>query len=191
MAINDRGRRSFQFNKLTGFATVSYCVLAICALQPIISASKPGMNYTALFNDTRPTFVLILPDFDQPPTSVITYLGEFATFQCSTNKEGNIFWYVNDMYALGLPLEYEASFMEMPTANYINSTLRLRAVEQANNSQIMCAVEINRRENRTYFPSAILQVQGNTCHALKRSESLRTRLMKSHWFCSIIITSLL
>ena len=160
MAI-DRGRRSI--NKLTGtvFAAVSCCILATCALQ--ISASK-----NELLNDTWPINVVVFSDIDQPPTSVITYLGEQAAFQCSIGEtEGNILWYVDDVYVLGLPLEYEAFFMRMSTADYVNSTLHLRAVEQANNSQIICAVRINKRENRTYFPSAILQVQGNTWHVSK------------------------
>ena len=106
-------------------------------------------------------------DFDQPPASAVTYLGEYTTFQCSIGG-GRIFWYVNNTYVLGLPLEYEASFMTEPTNDYINSTLRLRAIERANNSQILCAVRINGRDNQTYFPLAILQIQGNTYQCIEK-----------------------
>ena len=109
---------------------------------------------------TNLSLILTLPGVDQPPSSVITYLGENATFQCSIT-EGDILWYVNNTYVLGLPREYKARFQGSSIANCIKSTLTILAVEQANNSQIHCAVVINGRLNITYFPStALLQVQG-------------------------------
>ena len=66
------------------------------------------------------------------------------------------------MFILSLPPEYGASFMPgSSTANCITSTLQIRAIEQANNSLIQCAVGIDGRVNRTYFPSpAHLLIQG-------------------------------
>ena len=66
------------------------------------------------------------------------------------------------MFILSLPPEYGASFMPgSSTANCITSTLQIRAIEQANNSLIQCAVGIDGKLNQTYFPSpAHLLIQG-------------------------------
>ncbi len=76
----------------------------------------------------------------------------------------SILWYVDGMFALSLPLEYGASFVHMSGSSRnpqcILSTLQIRAIKQINNSLIQCAVAINGRLNRTYFPPAHLLVQG-------------------------------
>ena len=90
-----------------------------------------------------------------------TFLGENAIFTCSI-REGDILWYVDDVYALGLPPEYGASFMSSLAADCIKSTLQIRAIEQTNNSQIKCSVGINLIVNQAYFPStALLLIQGD------------------------------
>lgn len=102
-------------------------------------------------------------DLDRPPTSVTTFLGESATFSCSI-KDGEILWFVNNMSAIRAPPEYGVSFMPGgSTADCITSTLQIRAIEPTNNSLVECAVGINRRLNRTYFPpTARLLIQGIT-----------------------------
>ena len=101
---------------------------------------------------------------DQPPVSTATFLGENTTFNCSIGDvNGDILWFVNNVYALSGPPEYGTSFMGSSTASCIKSTLQMLAIEQTNNSQIQCAVFINGELNRAYFPSpALLQVQGNS-----------------------------
>ena len=102
------------------------------------------------------------PCVDQPPVSVVTYLDQYATFQCSITEGNDIIWLVNGTNVQALPPKYGATDIpESLTGNCLNSTLRILAIKQANNSQIQCAVGINKRLNRTYFSStALLQVQG-------------------------------
>lgn len=68
--------------------------------------------------------------------------------------EGDILGYVDDMFIVSVPSEYGASYMAgSSTANCITSTLHIRAIEQTNNSLIQCAVSVDGKLNRTYFPS--------------------------------------
>jgi hypothetical protein len=116
MAV-DRDKRSVAINKLGGCIAVSFCVLSTCVLQ--IVASKLGQSLyfwsqviTQLFS-----FLESVSDLDQPPISVITFLGETidygetASFNYSISREGNILWYMDDMFPLSLPQEYNISFV--------------------------------------------------------------------------------
>ena len=104
-----------------------------------------------------------LLDVDQPPISVIAFLGKRASFNCSIREGDNILWYVDGIYVPGLPPEYDASFTTERSCNgqCITSVLQIRAIEQTNNSLIQCAVVTGTGLNRTYFPPTTrLLVQG-------------------------------
>ncbi len=163
MAV-DRDKRSVATNKLGGFIAISFCVLSTCVLQLV--ASKPGQSLFICGSIIitfwlYPINFISVSDLDQPPTSVTTFLGETASFNCSIRK-GDILWYVDDMFIVSVPSEYGASYMAGSSmANCITSTLHIRAIEQTNNSLIQCAVGVDGNLNRTYFPStAHLLVQG-------------------------------
>ena len=66
-------------------------------------------------------------------------------FNCSV-QEGEILWFVNDTYALGLPLEYQTFFKTISRDNTGNagedSTLQFIAIPEADHSQIVCVVSL-------------------------------------------------
>ena len=105
-------------------------------------------------------------DTDQPPTTVAAYLNEYAQFTCYVRQSmPRLFWFVNSMPVPALPERYGASSTNELPANGTgaNSTLRILALEETNNSVILCAVDITGRMiDMSYFnSSASLLVQGS------------------------------
>ena len=85
MAV-DRDRRSVATNKLGGYISVSLCVLSIYAFQIVASKDNSMSRYHFdLINIPN-----LLPDLDvdQPPISVIAFLGERASFKVPLNCVG-------------------------------------------------------------------------------------------------------
>lgn len=92
------------------------------------------------------------------------YLNEYAQFTCYVRQSMPLlFWFVNSMPVTALPERYNASSSNEPPADGTgaNSTLRILALEETNNSVILCAIDITGRIDRNYFnTSASLLVQG-------------------------------
>ena len=102
-------------------------------------------------------------DLDQPPSTVTVYLNEYAQYYCYV-REGmpRLFWFVNSLPVQGLPERYSVSSTSEPTADGIgsNSSLQILALEETNNSEILCGVDLTGRIDIHYFPTAFLLVQG-------------------------------
>ena len=94
------------------------------------------------------TVFLFLTVFDKFPSNVTCSDGDIVTFSCSVHR-GDILWFVNRTFVLGLPTKFNASFKT--TSRNVgsdailgeNSTLQFIAKPQANNSQIQCAVGVD------------------------------------------------
>lgn len=104
-------------------------------------------------------------DYDQPPMSVEAYLNDFAYFICYV-RQGmpRLFWFVNGSTPVTALSEI---FQAMSTSNPpvdglgVNSSLRILALKETNNSLISCAVDSVGRIDFDYFPTpATLLVQG-------------------------------
>ena len=123
----------------------------------------------------RPTLIVILTvsvidEFsfsnqdDQPPSSVVAYLNDYAEFDCSIRIGiPRIFWFINGSIASSLPMKYNVSFSNQPSSDStgVSSTLRILALKDTNNTEIRCAVDTSGSINLNYFPSpALLLVQG-------------------------------
>ena len=71
-------------------------------------------------------------------------------FKCSV-RNGEVLWFVNDVFALGLSQALNASFRSTHIRSNgavitgESSTLEFIAKPEANNSQIVCAVGINNK----------------------------------------------
>ena len=94
------------------------------------------------------------------------YLHDFAEFVC-TVWQGIplLLWFVNNMPVTGLPESYRAGSTTETISNGMgaNSTLRMLASVETNNSVILCAVRVGTSNtiDLQYFPSpASLLVQG-------------------------------
>ena len=77
--------------------------------------------------------------FKSKPKDVSCPANDTVKFDCSVYK-GDILWFVNDIFALGLPPGLNVSFKTKSVGSLINSTLEFIAKESVNNSQIVCAV---------------------------------------------------
>ena len=77
--------------------------------------------------------------FKSTPQDVRCPANGTVKFNCSV-YEGDILWFVNDTFALGLPSDLNVSFETKSVGSLINSTLEFTAKESINNSQIVCAV---------------------------------------------------
>ena len=98
------------------------------------------------------------------------YLHDFAEFVCTVwQGMPRLFWFINNMPVTGLPGNYRATSTTERISNGMgaNSSLRISALEETNNSVILCAVhnvETSDRIDLQYFPStASLLVQGIVC----------------------------
>ena len=97
--------------------------------------------------------------FEETPRNISCPANDTVTFNCSVH-EGEILWFVNDTFALGLPRALNASFKttslkfngDGAVITGESSTLQFIAKEEVNNSRIVCAVGINNKitENRAY-----------------------------------------
>ena len=107
-------------------------------------------------------------DIDQSPLNVTAYLHDFAEFVCTVwQGRPRLFWFVNStsMPVAALPRSYKAVSTIETISNGMgaNSTLRLLALSETNNSVILCGVHIDTsdRIDLQYFPSpGSLLVQG-------------------------------
>ena len=94
------------------------------------------------------------------------YLHDFAEFVCTVwQGMPRLIWFVNNMPVAGLPRSYKAESTIETISNGmgVNSTLRLLALSETNNSVILCGVHIDTsdRIDPQYFPSpSSLLVQG-------------------------------
>ena len=114
--------------------------------------------------------------YDQQPLSTAAYLNDYARFFCYV-REGMppLFWFVNSTFVSALPARFNASSQPGSSQDGIgaNSTLRILALEETNNSLIRCGVRVHDpatpgRINLSYFPApAQLLVQGYIqCHSV-------------------------
>ena len=111
----------------------------------------------------------IIIGYDQQPVSTAAYLNDYARFVCYV-REGmpQLFWFVNSTFVSALPARFNVSSQTDSPQDGIgaNSTLRILALEETNNSLITCGVRIHDpdmpgRINLSYFPApAQLLVQG-------------------------------
>ena len=105
-------------------------------------------------------------DTDQSPSTVAVYLLDFAEFVCTVwQGMPRLFWFVNNMPVASLPESYKAESTTEMISNGMgaNSSLRILALEETNNSVILCGVHIDTsdRIDLQYFPSpASLLIQG-------------------------------
>ena len=92
------------------------------------------------------------------------YLLDFAEFVCTVwQGTPRLFWFVNNNPVARLPESYRAESATEIISNGVgaNSSLRLLASEETNNSVILCGVDTSGRIDLQYFPSpASLLVQG-------------------------------
>ena len=156
--------------------TMASSILTFVVLMFWISSYSDGelgksvlYYYTALHLSRRATLhtlinfikliLLFFPVFDVVPVNTTCPANDVVTFNCSV-REGEILWYVNGTYALGLPLAYQTFFKTTSRDNRgdagENSTLQFIATPEANNSRIMCAVFINNETERDPRATAVL-----------------------------------
>ncbi len=94
--------------------------------------------------------------FEEKPSNMSCPPNDAVKFTCSVNQ-GEILWFVNGTFALGLPPALNASFRTTSLRSKISrlsgesviegetSTLELTARTEANNSEIVCAVGLNNK----------------------------------------------
>ena len=110
--------------------------------------------------------IIIVLDTDQSPSTMAAYLHDIAEFVCTVwQGMPRLFWFVNNVPVAGLPKSYRAESTTEMISNGMgaNSSLRISALQETNNSIILCAVHIETsdRIDLHYFPSpASLLVQG-------------------------------
>jgi hypothetical protein len=110
--------------------------------------------------------LIILLGIDQSPLNVAAYLHDFAEFVCTVwQGMPRLFWFINNIPVAGLPRSYRANSTTETISNGMgsNTTLRVIASEETNNSIILCGVRLDSsdRIDPQYFPSpASLLVQG-------------------------------
>ena len=101
--------------------------------------------------------------FDEFPSNVTCSDGDIVTFNCSVGN-GDILWFVNNTFALGLPVKFNASFKTSSkndggvTIQGETSTLRFIAKPEANNSLVECAVGLANKIQRD--PKAVANLIG-------------------------------
>ena len=77
--------------------------------------------------------------FEVFPINTTVCRDDFATFTCSTTiSKSRLFWFVDDKPVNALPLEYQASSI---SERGRHSTLVLLGQEEANNSEVVCAID--------------------------------------------------
>ena len=109
---------------------------------------------------------IIIVDSDQSPCTVAAYLLDLAEFVCTVQQGMPVlFWFINNMPVGSLPESYRAESITERISNGMgaNSSLRILALDETNNSEILCGVHVatSDRINLQYFPlAASLLVQG-------------------------------
>jgi hypothetical protein len=97
---------------------------------------------------------------------VAAYQFDLAEFVCTVQQgTPRLFWFINSMPVVSLPESYRAESTTETISNGVgaNSSLRILALEETNNSKILCGVRIDTSDgiDLQYFPSvASLLVQG-------------------------------
>ena len=100
--------------------------------------------------------------FKKKPSSMSCPPNDPVNFTCSVNQ-GEILWFVNGTFVLGLSPNLNASFKTTslrakggePGIEGETSTLELIARTEANNSQIVCAVGLNNQITERSEPAML------------------------------------
>ena len=106
----------------------------------------------SLFKSNNFSGLLHAAVFEEKPSNMSCPANDTVRFKCSVHK-GEILWFVNDTFVLGLPPALNASFKTTSLRSISSgamiigesSTLEFIAKAEANNSQIVCAVGINNK----------------------------------------------
>ena len=106
--------------------------------------------------------------FDELPSDITCFANDTVKFNCSVSK-GDILWFVNGTFALGLPQKLNVSFWTTSRNNGgvvisgENSTLQFIAKPEANNSLIECAVGLANKISSTKATAKLVGELNNAC----------------------------
>ena len=112
------------------------------------------LRLVSLAYSAQPLVYVLLLDltvFDEMPSNVTSTANNMVSFNCSVRGKGDVLWYVNNTFAIGLPRKLNARFETTLKRNDDDQTLgetsvlKFIAKPEMNNSQIECAFGLKRK----------------------------------------------